>query len=574
MREKNIKFFEICNYLDILESESSRLKIIKILSELINITPVEDIPKLMYILNGRVEPFYIKSDFNIGKKILIKVLSNIFKKDSEFIQNEIHKYGDLGEVYFRNQNLSPSEKSFSDIFLILKNIANTSGDKSMEIKENLLNQTLSSLSGQEGKYFIRIILSNFRLGFGYKTILSALSISPSNDKSSLKYIEEAYYKCSDLGAVAKMAISDIHSIRDLSVKVGIPIFPKLVDRAENFEEPIKRFGEVYVQPKFDGIRCQIHIDENSNVKLFSRNLNDITEMFPDFVSKFKNMNINGAIFDSEILGLDLSTNKFLAFQDTVKMKRKNNIIATDNTKIKAFIFDLIYLNKKSFLNESLSNRLLVLRNFFDNNSIDLSGIEITDTIKMNNKDKIYNYFEKCINEGLEGIVIKNPKSVYSPGTRNSDWLKLKKDSLVGVVDTIDAVIMGYYSGEGIRSKFGIGGVLLGIYDDKSMKFKTICKLGSGFSQKVLVELKKDLDLHLMNNPDKSYLYNKNIIPDYWVEPYLVVTVKFDEISKSPVHTSNFALRFPRFISFRNDKGVYDSTKIDEVKKMYEINKKI
>ena len=572
MKEKNIKFFEICNYLDILESESSRLKIVKILSELINITPIDDIPKLMYILNGRVEPFYIKSDFNIGKKILVKVLSKIFNKDAVFIQNQVYSYGDLGEVYFRNQTLPPSKKNFSDIFLILKNIADTSGDKSTEIKEDLLMQTLSVLSGQEGKYFIRIILSSFRLGFGYRTILSALSVSASSDKSINKYIEDAYYKCSDLGVVAKVAMSDINSIKDFSVKVGIPIFPKLVDRAENFEEPIKRFGEVYVQPKFDGIRCQIHIDENSNVKLFSRNLNDITEMFPDFVSKFKNMNINSAIFDSEILGLDLSTNKFLAFQDTVKMKRKNNIIKTDNTKIKAFIFDLIYLNKKSFLNESLSNRLLVLRNFFDNK--DLSGIEIADTIKMGNRDEIYNYFEKCINEGLEGIVIKNPKSLYSPGTRNSDWLKLKRDSLVGVVDTIDAVIMGYYSGEGIRSKFGIGGVLLGIYDDKIMKFKTICKLGSGFSQKGLVELKKELDSHLINNPDKSYLYNKNIIPDHWVEPYLVVTVKFDEISKSPIHSSNFALRFPRFISFRSDKGVYDSTKIDEVKKMYEINKKI
>ena len=575
---KELFFLNLCNYFEEIENISSRTDMTNALVELFEETPVEDIQRLVYLILGRVAPFYIKSEFNIGEKILINVFDEIFKKDAKI---EFLNTGDIGITFYNYQSDIRSDYSFEFVFNTLVDISNISGKDATKVKKNIIFNFLKNASPLEGKFFSRILLSKLRLGFSDRTILDALSKFSKGDKLFRLKIEEAYAKCSDLGIVAKTVVSDINNLDKLSVTLGIPIFAKLVERSSNIDDGIKRFGEVFVQPKFDGLRCQIHILNNSEVKLFSRNLNDITEMFPDFVANIKDLNLKNAIFDSEIIGVDETTKKFLAFQDTVKMKRKNKSNNNDdNQVIKAFIFDLIYLNTKSFLNEPLKNRLILLNNIFEGK--EYKNISLAETKTFDNSEDIYDYFERNINNGLEGVVIKNPKSIYTPGIRNFDWLKLKKDSIKGVVDTIDAVIMGYYKGAGSRAKLGIGGVLVGIYNKSQNKFETICKLGSGFSESELLSLKSSLDKIKISDPDKFYTYNKDIIPDLWVEPKFVIVIRSDEITKSPMHTAGkleskdnkgYALRFPRFISFRDDKTIYDSTSTDEVSDIYKISRK-
>ncbi len=575
---KELSFFNLCSYFEKLEGISSRTDITNTLVELFSVTPKEDIQNLIYLILGRVVPSYKKSEFNIGEKNLINIFDDIFKKDAK---TEFLNTGDIGITFYNYQDDIKSDYSFEFVFNTLIEISNIAGKDSNKVKKNIIFNFLKNASPLEGKFFSRILLSNLRLGFSDRTILDALSKFLKGDKSLRSKIEEAYSKCSDLGIVAKTVVNDINNLDKLSVTLGIPIFAKLVERSNNIDDGIKRFGEVFVQPKFDGLRCQIHILNNFQVKLFSRNLNDITEMFPDLVNSIKNMKLKNAIFDSEIIGVDETTKKFLAFQDTVKMKRKNkNKDSNDKQVIKAFIFDLLYLNTKSFLNEPLKNRLILLNNLFDSKKYE--NISLAETETFNNSEKIYSYFENNINLGLEGVVIKNPKSLYTPGVRNFDWLKLKKDSIKGIVDTIDAVIMGYYKGSGSRAKLGIGGVLVGVYNKDRNKFETICKLGSGFSESELLSLKSILDKIEISDPDKFYTYNKDIIPDLWVEPKFVIVIRSDEITKSPMHTAGkleskdnkgYALRFPRFISFRDDKSIYDSTSTDEIANIYKISKK-
>ncbi len=581
MKINKYSFDSLCEHLILLEKISSRNQITEVISNLLKEIPQEYVEEFMYLINGRVAPFYVKSDFNIGDKMITDVLSEVLLLDNAQVVSYLNEYGDLGTVFYNNKKGDIQNYEFIDIFNFLKEISLIEGKDSNKIKRDRLIEMLKTLSPNSGKYLIRIVLGKLRLGFSNKTLLDAISYSIKGDKSLRKPLESAYSRCSDIGIVAKYAFLDINSLNDFSIKIGIPIFPKLVERSSSINDGIKRFKEVYAQPKFDGLRCQIHILDSGEIKLFSRNLNDITDLFPQFIESFQKLNVKNAIFDSEIIGINLITNKFLLFQDTVKMKRKNNLIVDDNNEMKAFIFDVIYLNSKSFLNEPFKNRIMVLSGLFSDNNY--KNIELTETKIFSKEEDVYDYFEENINKGLEGVVLKNPNSLYTPGTRNFDWLKLKRDSLKDVVDTIDAVIMGYYKGSGSRAKLGIGGVLVGIYNSNKNKFETICKLGSGFSEEELVDLKASLDLNIINNPDKFYVFNKDITPDVWVDPKIVVVIRSDEITKSPIHTSGmdqdkdkkgFALRFPRFISFRVDKGAYDSTSVSEVESMYKIEKNI
>ena len=165
---------------------------------------------------------------------------------------------------------------------------------------------------------------------------------------------------------------------------------------------------------------------------------------------------------------------------------------------------------------------------------------------------------------------------YSAGARNYNWIKLKRSYKGELADTIDVVIVGYLKGRGIRAKFGIGAILVAVYDEKEDVFKTIAKVGSGFSEEQWIELRKMLDkISVKHKPARV---DSLIEPDVWVEPKYVVTVKADEITRSPLHTAGktekeegFALRFPRAVDFiRFDKSPEDANTVTEIKKIYKM----
>jgi len=186
-------------------------------------------------------------------------------------------------------------------------------------------------------------------------------------------------------------------------------------------------------------------------------------------------------------------------------------------------------------------------------------------------------FENYVKKGLEGIILKNPEAVYQPGKRGFDWIKYKKSSKGYVVDTIDAVVMGYYSGRGVRSKFGIGAILIVIYNEKRDKFETIAKVGTGIKDDDFIKIKKRLDELQTEQMPEDYDVVKLLKPDKWVLPEIVCTVEADEITKSKNHTAGaengvgFSLRFPRLIEFeRIDKKGKETNSVEEIKNM--INK--
>ncbi len=577
---RNITFDAICRYLLEIENTRSRNDRTKLLAELLKLIPEESIKEFMYMLDGKITPRYIKSDFNIGSKRLIVVFSKVFNIPKEEVSGSFRELGDVGLLFF---NLKKNEKTtstkLSEIIFMLNKITQIHGKNANLYKEQELVILYSKVTQLEGRFLSRIFVGNLRMGFSDKTILDALSFSLGNDKSKRTEIESAYAKCSDLGIVSSKVLFDFKSLNLLSVMPGIPLFAKLVERSKTIDDGIKRFKSVMVQPKFDGLRCQVHITSKGEIKFYSRELYDMTDMFPEITKSFlKFKGIKSAIFDSEVVGMDNINNKYLAFQETMQRKRKYEInsFVTD-IPLSIYIFDIIYLNGESLLDTPLVKRFKILENIFRNSSY--SNIKVAETKYFSDSIGLYDYFKECLSNGLEGVVIKNPESLYKPGTRNFDWLKLKRSSLKGVVDTIDAVIMGYFKGGGLRSKFGIGAVLVGIYNRNKDRVESISKVGSGFSEKQLVEMKKQLDSIKGDTMPGNYYIKKDMYPDVWVNPKVVVEVRSDEITKSPTHTAcedsknrGFALRFPRIINIRSDKSFYDTTSEKEIKTIYKMQK--
>jgi DNA ligase-1 len=196
------------------------------------------------------------------------------------------------------------------------------------------------------------------------------------------------------------------------------------------------------------------------------------------------------------------------------------------------------------------------------------------------------FFGEAVSRGLEGIVAKKLDGIYQAGARGWNWIKYKKSYNSKLQDTIDCLIMGYDLGHGKRADFGIGAFLVGVFDEKQDQYVTIAKIGTGLSDEEWRQLKVQGSKFKVREKPNQYMVDKAMECDIWLEPAIVVEIRADEISRSPVHTAGrkikptktgqalkiaipgFALRFPRLERFRNDKRAEDVTSLKEIEKMF------
>ena len=200
-----------------------------------------------------------------------------------------------------------------------------------------------------------------------------------------------------------------------------------------------------------------------------------------------------------------------------------------------------------------------------------------DEVSIETAKELEEYFTKNISAGLEGLVIKKPDSVYRPGKRNFSWIKLKRQETGELDDTLDCVVLGYYAGHGRRASFGIGAILVGVFNEEEDRFETIAKIGTGLTDEEWRSQKKTCDnLSVITKP-KNIICAKELTPDVWVTPEIICLVRADEITLSPLHSAGktkteqgFALRFPRVMGYRSDKTAKEATTVKEVKQLYKI----
>jgi DNA ligase-1 len=197
-----------------------------------------------------------------------------------------------------------------------------------------------------------------------------------------------------------------------------------------------------------------------------------------------------------------------------------------------------------------------------------------------NPARVRAIFEAAVARGLEGIVAKRPDSPYTAGARNFNWIKLKRSYKGELSDTVDLCLVGYFRGGGKRARFGIGAVLGAVYDPPSDSFKTISRIGTGFSDEEWVRLREKLDAVAVGH--RPARVDSKLDPDVWVHPVYVITVAADEITRSPMHTCGadaegigYALRFPRVQGFlREDKRPEDANTVADIIDFYLLQKRV
>ncbi len=589
-----MKFSKLASYFEKIEQTSSRLTITQLLAQLYRDLSPDEIDKTIYLLQGRVTPVFKRTEFGVAEKMVIRAIVSALKLQHARFIGEYKKVGDLGKTveHFKKQNPSLQMKrlSVSEVYEHLYTLATSSGTGSQEKKIQILASLISQSDALSARYLVRIPTGVMRLGFSDMTVLDAFSWMISGDKSHRPTIEKAYHVRPDLGFIGKiLKEKGISGLKKIQPALFTPIIMMRAERLSSGKEIIDKIGESSIEPKYDGFRLQIHYSQEKNeVRLYSRNLDEVSFMYPDLIAGIKKeVKAKEVILEGEAIGFDPHSGNFLPFQETVQRKRKYGIEEkAKEIPLKLFAFEVLYLNGKNYLDVAFRERRKKLEEI-----IKVSGDVFKDTVLVASDSIISDFkklellFDDAISKGLEGVVAKKLTGIYQPGARGWNWIKFKRSYSSKIEDTIDCLVLGYDFGKGKRADFGIGAFLVGVYDEKKDTFLTIAKIGTGLLDEEWRQLKKRADQYRTNKKPALYDVDKQMEVDVWVKPSIVVEIKADEITLSPVHTAGrtlkasksgkafdvdvpgFALRFPRLERFRDDKRPEEVTSLGELIKM-------
>ena len=627
-------FRDVADYFSKIEAASSRLIMTDYLEELIQKTPAADVKRIVYLLQGRVAPNFEGQEIGFGEKLIAQGIA----KATGFTRSEVDtlfkKIGDLGSAAEqmmekkKQGSLFRENLSVEKVFTNLKKMAYSEGTGSQELKIKLLAELFNSASPLEARYIARIPLGNIRLGIGDPTIMDALAIMiakengliPKEVKSRVKEektkkvkgqkakgekksdeekakkkeekledeekrkarqplrekIEAAYNVFSDLGEIAQMLKDGgLAGLDKVHIAPGTPIRPTAAERLPGAAEIIEKLGTCAVEAKYDGFRVQVSKD-GENIKIFSRQSEDITDMFPEIIEAAKvQLTPKKCIVEGEALAFNDATQEYYPFQVTIQRKRKYEVEKkAKEYPLKLFLFDVMLVDGKDTMNLPLHERRKILAGMIKpGNIITLSEQKIISTAK-----ELEEFFEEKISQGLEGVMAKDLDASYIAGARKFAWIKLKRSYKGTLDDTLDLVIIGYYKGKGKRTEFGLGALLVASYNDKKDTLESVAKIGTGMSEEMLSQLEELLSK--TTTKKKPLRAECELTPDFWVEPKYVIEVRADEITKSPMHACckeggvGLALRFPRMISIRTDKKPETATTSEEVKHMFSIQKRV
>jgi len=555
-----------------IEKRSGRLEMTDILAELFRKTDAREIDKLVYFIQGIIAPPYEGLDLGLGERFAVEAIASAAGYTKNEVDAHYKKSGDLGDTAEellgkkKQTSLSTSEMDISYVYDAMKKIGAASGTGSQDQKIKYLAELLNNASPLEARYIVRFVLGRLRLGVGDPTILDALSVSRTSDKSLREPLEHAYNVCADMGHVARTFYTKPETIADFRVQPFKPLMPALAERLSTPRAIIAKIGKCGVEMKYDGFRMQCHKSGN-RVEIYSRKLERLTDMFPDVVGTIKKLPQKELIFEGEALAYDEEKKKYFPFQQTMHRRRKHGIdAASKEFPLNVFVFDILYIDGSDMTDAPYRERRKAIEGMFRNTGI----LRPSESKTVTKAKELGEIFKKAVDEGLEGIMAKDLDSPYTAGKRKFAWIKLKK-SYGKSVDTIDGVIVGYYLGRGARAEFEFGGVLVAVYNPDSGKLETIAKMATGFTEEEMKGLQELLKETTTKKPAANLEHKIDV--DFWVEPKYVIEVAFDDITRSPMHTcglsdgKGYALRFPRLVKMRPDKSVDSVTTTAEVVEM-------
>src|ERR671921_678699 len=511
----------------------------------------------------------------------IRALAYSAGVDVSIIEGIYRRTGDIGvaaeEVMkTKNQTTLFSEKmTVERVYYTLDRIARTTGSGSQEIKMRLVSNLLNDATYREAKYIMKFITESLRLGIADHTIMDALALAFTGSRMYRHILEKAYNVSSDLGIVARLlAAKGLETVKSLQITLFKPIRPMLAERVRSSAECIEKMnGTAAAEYKLDGERIQVHKGKEK-VELFSRRLEKITHHYPDITEAVKSLKLSEAIFEAEVVAINPLTDEYLPFQELMHRRRKYEINqAVENFPVSVNFFDILYIDGRDTTSLPYFKRRKIIENIFNSDKKD--KIRIIPQTVVKKTEEIERFMALAIENGCEGLMLKQLSSSYRAGAREFAWIKLKREYHSDMADSVDLVIIGGLFGRGRRvGKYGA--LLVASFDPDSDMFKSVCKVGTGFTDEHLKQFYDNLERHIISH--RHPRVDSGMEMDVWFEPKIVIDVIASEITLSPSHTAakdrvrkgyGLALRFPKFTGkIRYDKNPEDATSVEELISMY------
>lgn len=601
-----------------ISATSSRLECVKYLTLLLLTVASrcpEDLIAVLYLVLNKQAPAHEGIELGVGDSFLIKAVAEACGMTEVRVKELYKQTGDLAEVAQQNKQkqmtlLHPLPLLARDVYQTFYNIAIMQGKDVMRRRLDVIKRLLTAAKGPEVNFIVRALQQKMRIGLaessaltamGYAFVLYFLGVERAS-KLSIEQLQAALM----LGASGlTRAYAEVPSLEilipavmrhgwlilipnssvyqscssELSIRPGLPVRPQLASPSNGVKMIFHRFqGKRFTSEyKYDGERAQLHYEGRKGFHIFSRNSERQTGKYPDVIAMlpeaFDPNRTTSFIIDSEVVAIHPESGALQAFQVLQHRGRKN--IQQENIQVRVcvFAFDILYFNGHPTLNLPLAERRKLLHSAIS----PIPGkIAFATSMDSDSVEDIEKFLEQSITDGCEGLMLKalHEGAQYTPGKRSFSWLKLKKDYMDGITDTLDLVPIGVYYGKGKRTGV-FGGFLMACYDAENDEYQSICKIGTGLKDDVLEEVTKELQPLVVE--EKPKYYRAEEVPDRWLRESVVWEVKAADLSISPVHaaalglidaTRGIALRFPRYLRTREDKRPTDATTSQQVAQMY------
>ena len=556
-----MKYSILAELYEQLSSTSKRLEKTKILSNFL-ITINEKDKDVLYLLLGNIYPEHDERKMGISEQLVIKAISKASGIPSDKVVNEWRKIGDLGKVAEKlienkkQSTLSSHILTTEKVLDNLRKLPELEGAGTVDKKMGLITELLTSASPIDAKYLCRTLLGDLRVGIQQSTIREAMAEAFFNDKESAGKIQKALDKSNDLGHIFEIAKKGkIEHLEKVSLEVGQPVKVMLAQKAKDIPEGFATLGKTFtIKYKYDGFRLILHKKDNK-ITLYTRRLENVTKQFPEAVEYVKDyIKGDSFILDSEAIGFDKKTKIYLPFQSiSQRIRRKYDIKEImEKFPVELNVFDILYYNGKSLLDEPFEKRSELLKKIIKNTPYKIVPAKqiITDS-----DEKAIKFYKQALKDNQEGVMMKNLSSPYNPGSRVGHMLKIKPSDR-----DLDLVIIGGEYGTGKRMGW------LSSYD-------LACRSEDGFLEvgKVSTGVKEKVEMGVSYEELTKLLKPLIISEDgrgVKIKPNVVVSITYQEIQKSPTYSSGYALRFPRFTALRPDRNTEDIASIEDIEIAY------
>ncbi len=509
-----------------------------------------DLSRAARYFAGHQFPLNDSRTTNVGGSIIANALSEATGFSLQELQPVYVRLGDAGEaaheaVKAAQRTYQKAEITLAETESVISRLSETRGIKN---KTALLVAILRHATPLEAKYLIKLLAGDLRIGLRESLVEDAVARAFSQP---LARVSQANMLLGDIGETAVRARAD--DLNDVNMRLFHPIKFMLATPAADLADIARTMpSEFFVEDKFDGIRAQAHT-RDGRVAIYSRTMDEITHRFPELEAPLRDIK-SDAVIDGEIV--PAIGDQILAFGELQKRLGRKTIgeQLLKEVPVVLVAYDLLYAGGRVLTDEPLNERRRILEEIIPAESL----IRVSSAKLFREVAALDDEFDQARGRGNEGLMIKSPASLYKPGRRGRDWLKVKR-----AIATLDVAVTAVEVGHGKRRHLLSDYTFAVRRSEEDEELLNIGKAYSGLTDAELAEMTEWFKEHTLQQFGQGRVR--------LVEPTVVIEVTFDRVQPSKRHKSGYALRFPRILRLRPDKKPSEIDTLETVRKLVAAN---